>query len=192
MSGQHRCRQWYAQSYLSDESYCGWLYANQAQTYCWAMDDSELTCPWQEYSAECRLVHYILQHIDNSTEEWQCTDGSCGYGGKDQPNQATRHPVKCAIGRKGTFDHLLFHACCKLRAGDDWRNPRIVQTCCLIPTLAVVQTYTAVASKRIKKLATGIGGSMESAALTRRPGVASFNVNLNGFWHLQPAAKVTG
>lgn len=55
--GQHRCRQWYAQSYSSDESYCGWLYANQAQTYCWAMD------------------------------EWQCTDGSCGYGGKDQPNQ---------------------------------------------------------------------------------------------------------
>ena len=42
--------------------------------------------------------------------------------------------------------------------------------------LAVAQTYTAVANKRIKKLAMGIGGSMELAALTRRPGVASFNV----------------
>jgi len=55
--GQHRCRQWYAASYASVESYCGWLFSNNAQTYCWAMD------------------------------EWQCTDESCGYGAIDQPNQ---------------------------------------------------------------------------------------------------------
>ncbi|CAK9023897.1 unnamed protein product [Durusdinium trenchii] len=55
--GQHRCRQWYAKSYETDESYCGWLFSNDAETYCWAMD------------------------------EWQCTDPSCGYGGIDQPNQ---------------------------------------------------------------------------------------------------------
>ncbi|CAK9102274.1 unnamed protein product [Durusdinium trenchii] len=55
--GQHRCRQWYAESYESDESYCGWLSSNKAQTYCWAMD------------------------------EWTCNDPSCGYGAADQPNQ---------------------------------------------------------------------------------------------------------
>ncbi|CAJ1407729.1 unnamed protein product [Effrenium voratum] len=55
--GQHRCRSWYAESYTSTESYCGWLYAEHAETYCWAMD------------------------------EWICTDTSCGFGGDDQPGK---------------------------------------------------------------------------------------------------------
>jgi len=55
--GQHRCRQWYAKSYETSESYCGWLYANNAETYCWAMD------------------------------EWKCIDATCGYGAADQPSE---------------------------------------------------------------------------------------------------------
>lgn len=55
--GQHRCRMWYAEKYADITSYCGWLYTNGAQTYCWAMD------------------------------EWQCKDTSCGYGAADEPNQ---------------------------------------------------------------------------------------------------------
>eukprot|EP00439_Symbiodinium_sp_Y106_P069246 s1754_g11.t2 len=42
--GQHRCRQWYAKSYETSESYCGWLYANNAETYCWAMDEAWRSC----------------------------------------------------------------------------------------------------------------------------------------------------
>jgi len=53
--GQHRCRVFYAHRYESANSYCGWLAAEGAQTYCWAMD------------------------------EWVCTDPSCGYGGSGQP-----------------------------------------------------------------------------------------------------------
>ncbi|CAK0797897.1 unnamed protein product [Prorocentrum cordatum] len=55
--GQHRCRAWYAKRYEDPDSYCGWLYAEGAQTYCWAMD------------------------------EWKCVDADCGYGGKDQPSK---------------------------------------------------------------------------------------------------------
>lgn len=61
--GQHRCRAWYAGKYADANSYCGWLYANGAQTYCWAMD------------------------------EWMCSDSSCGYGGLDEPNQACTSPM---------------------------------------------------------------------------------------------------
>mmetsp|Transcript_64056 Transcript_64056/g.179212 ORF Transcript_64056/g.179212 Transcript_64056/m.179212 type:complete len:456 (+) Transcript_64056:45-1412(+) len=53
--GQHRCRTFYAQRYKDHTSYCGWLYEQKAQTYCWAMD------------------------------EWRCVDEHCGYGGPDQP-----------------------------------------------------------------------------------------------------------
>jgi len=53
--GQHRCRTFYAKKYKEASSYCGWLYDEKAQTYCWAMD------------------------------EWQCTDETCGYGGEDEP-----------------------------------------------------------------------------------------------------------
>mmetsp|Transcript_67398 Transcript_67398/g.171061 ORF Transcript_67398/g.171061 Transcript_67398/m.171061 type:complete len:517 (+) Transcript_67398:145-1695(+) len=53
--GQHRCRKFYAKLYQDSSSYCGWLYAAKAQTYCWAMD------------------------------EWQCFDATCGYGGAGQP-----------------------------------------------------------------------------------------------------------
>jgi len=55
--GQHRCRTFYAKKYEDRTSYCGWLYAEKAQTYCWAMD------------------------------EWVCTDATCGYGGPDQPKE---------------------------------------------------------------------------------------------------------
>jgi len=61
--GQHRCREWYAKKYADADSYCGWLYASGAQTYCWAMD------------------------------EWTCTDTSCGYGGPDEPNEACTSPM---------------------------------------------------------------------------------------------------
>jgi len=53
--GQHACRQYYAKEYTVDTSYCGWLYKEKSETYCWAMD------------------------------EWLCLDTSCGYGGVDQP-----------------------------------------------------------------------------------------------------------
>lgn len=53
--GQHHCRKWYAERYASTSSYCGWLYGEGAQTYCWAMD------------------------------EWVCTDVTCGYGAAGQP-----------------------------------------------------------------------------------------------------------
>jgi hypothetical protein len=55
--GQHRCRQYYAEQYESNATYCGWLYQEQAETYCWAFD------------------------------EWLCIDTDCGYGGADQPCQ---------------------------------------------------------------------------------------------------------
>jgi len=55
--GQHRCRVWYAKQYEDPTSYCGWLYSEGAQTYCWAMD------------------------------EWKCVDATCGYGGADQPKK---------------------------------------------------------------------------------------------------------
>lgn len=53
--GQHKCRVFYAQKYTDPRSYCGWLYEQKAQTYCWAMD------------------------------EWFCVDETCGYGAADQP-----------------------------------------------------------------------------------------------------------
>eukprot|EP00928_Gymnodinium_smaydae_P026262 TRINITY_DN2067_c0_g1_i3.p1 TRINITY_DN2067_c0_g1~~TRINITY_DN2067_c0_g1_i3.p1 ORF type:complete len:440 (-),score=50.15 TRINITY_DN2067_c0_g1_i3:148-1467(-) len=53
--GQHACRKWYAKQYAQTSSYCGWLYSNNAQTYCWAMD------------------------------EWMCNDETCGWGGPGQP-----------------------------------------------------------------------------------------------------------
>lgn len=61
--GQHRCRSWYAKKYEDKRSYCGWLYAEGAQTYCWAMD------------------------------EWVCVDGDCGYGGYDQPKADCSSPL---------------------------------------------------------------------------------------------------
>ncbi|CAK0791688.1 unnamed protein product, partial [Prorocentrum cordatum] len=62
--GQHRCREWYARQYEDSSSYCGWLYAEGAQTYCWAMD------------------------------EWKCVDADCGYGGEGQPRKdcSSRYP----------------------------------------------------------------------------------------------------
>merc|ERR1740138_1271249 len=33
--GQHRCRAFYAAQYEDRTSYCGWLYSQRAQTYCW-------------------------------------------------------------------------------------------------------------------------------------------------------------
>jgi len=53
--GQHACRAYYAKQYSNPASYCGWLYAQKAETYCWAMD------------------------------EWLCTKETCGWGGVDQP-----------------------------------------------------------------------------------------------------------
>lgn len=61
--GQHRCRHFYAKQYKNVESYCGWLYDEKAQTYCWAMD------------------------------EWQCTDETCGYVGPDQPKEDCTSPL---------------------------------------------------------------------------------------------------
>ena len=57
--GQHRCRQWYAASYASVESYCGWLFSNQAQTYCWAMDDSKLAAELDSHV--CSSLHFHVQ-----------------------------------------------------------------------------------------------------------------------------------
>eukprot|EP00438_Fugacium_kawagutii_P036765 Skav205321 [mRNA] locus=scaffold3444:292965:297795:- [translate_table: standard] len=84
--GQHRCRQWYAKSYLTDESYCGWLFSNHAQTYCWAMDESKLI-----NVGSCWVILYLFG-LDATwftlwTKEWRCLDDSCGYGGIGQPNQ---------------------------------------------------------------------------------------------------------
>lgn len=61
--GQHRCRVFYAEKYQDPMSYCGWLYEQKAQTYCWAMD------------------------------EWRCTDLSCGYGGPGQPEDNCSSPL---------------------------------------------------------------------------------------------------
>lgn len=61
--GQHRCRTFYAKQYQSPTSYCGWLYSQKAQTYCWAMD------------------------------EWMCEDESCGYGGLNQPAEDCSTPL---------------------------------------------------------------------------------------------------
>lgn len=61
--GQHRCRVFYAQLYQDPTSYCGWLYGEKAQTYCWAMD------------------------------EWFCVDQTCGYGAADQPKQDCSTPL---------------------------------------------------------------------------------------------------
>lgn len=57
--GQHRCRQWYAASYASVESYCGWLFSNHAQTYCWAMDDSKLAAELDSHV--CSSLHFHVQ-----------------------------------------------------------------------------------------------------------------------------------
>lgn len=61
--GQHRCRAFYAKLYQDPTSYCGWLYTQQAQTYCWAMD------------------------------EWMCVDETCGYGGFGQPTVNCTSPM---------------------------------------------------------------------------------------------------
>jgi len=67
--GQHRCRQYYAKQYMSNTSYCGWLYKENSATYCWAMD------------------------------EWLCIDETCGYGAADQPAQdcSSTYPADAAV-----------------------------------------------------------------------------------------------
>lgn len=61
--GQHRCRVFYSKQYEDSTSYCGWLFGQNAQTYCWAMD------------------------------EWVCTDKTCGYGAPDQPEADCTSPL---------------------------------------------------------------------------------------------------
>lgn len=52
---QHECRKFHAAEYSDPDSYCGWLYENKCQAYCWALD------------------------------ELMCVNETCGYGGDQQP-----------------------------------------------------------------------------------------------------------
>ena len=92
--GQHRCRQWYAASYASVESYCGWLFSSQAQTYCWAMDDSKLAAELDSHV--CSSLHFHVQctlHVNYHYMIWGFPTMLSSNFPERERERETNHPI---------------------------------------------------------------------------------------------------